>query len=220
LTGAARAGASIGAMNAFWDQRYAEPGYKYGTEPNAWLRAQAHRLAPGSRVLVPGDGEGRNSVWLAQHGHRVLAMDSSAVGLAKAQALARQRGVVIDTQLADLADWVPAPGAADAVVLVFVHLPSALRAIAHRRLAQALRPGGLMLVEAFHPRQLGRSSGGPKDPDMLVDLATLRADWCTDRDDGLDEIEAWEGEVALAEGPGHQGLGWVSRWLGRQRAAT
>ena len=77
-------------MSEFWDRRAAEPDHKYGTQPNAWLCQQAHRLAPGSRVLLPGDGEGRNSVWLAAQGHQVLAVDSSAVGLAKGQALAQQ----------------------------------------------------------------------------------------------------------------------------------
>ena len=75
-------------MSQFWDDRFAEPGFKYGTQPNAFLREQAAVLAPCSRVLVPGDGEGRNGVWLAQQGHRVLSVDSSAVGLAKAAALA------------------------------------------------------------------------------------------------------------------------------------
>lgn len=203
-------------MSSFWDQRYAEPGYKYGTAPNAFLQQQAHRLAPGSRVLVPGDGEGRNSVWLAQQGHQVLAMDSSAQGLAKARALAAERGVAVETRHADLADWQPAPGGADAVVLVFVHLPPALRRSAHQRLAEALAPGGWLLLEAFHPRQLGRASGGPKDADMLVDLATLRADFAG----RLDEVLGWEGEVVLDEGPGHQGAARVTRWLGRRMAAA
>jgi len=203
------------AMSAFWDQRFAEPGYKYGTQPNAWLGQQAHRLAPRSRVLLPGDGEGRNGVWLAAQGHRVLAVDSSAVGLAKAQALAAERGVVIDTLCADLADWQPAPASVDAVVLVFVHLRPALRTTVHRRLAEALVPGGLLLLEAFHPRQIGRSSGGPKEPDMLVSADTLRIDWAG----RLEEIEAWEGEVLLDEGPGHQGLAQVTRWLGRRSSS-
>lgn len=72
----------------FREQHYTAPGYKYGTVPNRYLLGQAHWLTPGSLVLLPGDGEGRNSVWLASQGHRVHAVDSSAVGLAKAQALA------------------------------------------------------------------------------------------------------------------------------------
>ena len=108
----------------FWDQRFAGETFKYGLEPNAFLRAEATRLAPGSRVLVPGDGEGRNGVWLAQQGHRVCSVDASPVGLDKALQLARQRGVDIDVELGDLEVWAPVPGAWDALVLIYVHLPS------------------------------------------------------------------------------------------------
>ena len=93
----------------FWDQRFAEPGFKYGTEPNAFLREQAVRLPPAGRVLVPGDGEGRNGVWLAAQGHQVASVDSSAVGLQKARDLASQHGVELETVVADLAVWEPAP---------------------------------------------------------------------------------------------------------------
>jgi SAM-dependent methyltransferase len=202
-------------MSDFWDQRFAAPGYKYGTRPNAWLQAQVPRLPPGARVLLPGDGEGRNGVWLASLGHRVLSVDSSAVGLAKAQALAAERGVAIETRQADLADWLPPPAAFDAVVSIFVHLPSAQRRVVHRRLARALVPGGWLLIEAFHPRQLSRDSGGPRDPDMLCTLDALRDDWAGE----LDEIEGWQGECLLDEGPGHQGRASVTRWLGRRPMA-
>lgn len=201
-------------MSEFWDQRFAAPGYKYGTAPNTFLREQAPRLAAGSRVLLPGDGEGRNGVWLAQQGHRVLAVDSSAVGLAKARALAAERGVAIDTVCADLADWAPEAAAFDAVVLVYCHLPSALRRRVHRGLAAALKPGGWLLLECFEPAQRGRPSGGPQDLDLLADLAALREDFAG----RLDEQLGWQGETVLDEGPGHQGPARVSRYLGRRAA--
>lgn len=199
----------------FWDQNFSVSGYKYGIAPNAFVVEQTHRLPPGSEVLVPGDGEGRNSVWLAQQGYRAIAMDSSAVGLQKAQMLAAERGVRLQTVLADLADWTPVPASVDAVVLTFVHLPAAMRAGAHQRLAQALKPGGWLLLEAFHPLQLGHTSGGPKAPAMLYTLETLRADFAG----RLTEVLAWEGEVMLDEGPGHQGLAHVTRWVGQAPAA-
>lgn len=194
----------------FWDQNFSVAGFKYGTAPNAFLVEQTHRLPSGSDVLVPGDGEGRNGVWLAQQGHRVTAMDGSAVGLQKAQALATERGVAFQTVLGDLAIWAPAPASFDAVVLTFVHLPPAIRANAHRRLAAALRPGGLLILEAFHPLQLKHSSGGPKDLAMLYTPDMLREDFT-----GLVEVFAWHGETELDEGPGHQGLAQVVRWIGR-----
>jgi SAM-dependent methyltransferase len=203
-------------MQDFWNQRYAEPGYKYGTEPNAYLREQARRLPPAGQVLVPGDGEGRNSVWLAAQGHQVLAVDMAEVGLAKARQLALAQGAEVSarlrTQRADLSEWAPPVGKFDAVVLTYVHLPSSFRAEAHRRLATALKRGGLLILEAFHPSQLGRSSGGPKDVDMLYTLSQLRADF----DGLLRELQGCEIEVVLNEGPGHQGPGCVTRWLGQR----
>lgn len=199
-------------MSGFWDQRYAEPGYKYGTRPNAFLVEQAHRLRPGGCVLLPGDGEGRNSVWLARQGHNVLAIDSSGVGLEKARMLAREQGTQIATLQADLADWRAQAASADAVVLTFVHLPSAIRPAVHRALAEALLPGGWLILEAFDPAQLGHASGGPKDPDMLYSLETVRSDF----KGLLREALAWTGEVRLDEGPGHQGLARVVRYVGQR----
>jgi len=192
----------------FWDQAFDTPHFKYGTAPNAFVRAQAHRLPPAARVLVPGDGEGRNGIWLAAQGHAVLSVDASNVGLRKARQLAEQQGVVLATELADLAEWQPAPGAYDGVVLTFVHLPSALRTTVHQRLARALHPGGWLILEAFTPEQLPYASGGPKNADMLYTLDGLRADFA-----GLREQLAWAGEVLLDEGPGHQGPAQVVRYL-------
>lgn len=197
---------------SFWDQHYAAPGYKYGTQPNRYLVEHAHLLPPGSRVLLPGDGEGRNSVWLAQQGHRPHAVDSSAVGLAKAQALAAERGVRIDTTQADLAHWLPEPAAYDAVVLVYLHLPPTLRPAVMSQLAQALKPGGLWLAEAFHPQQLGHASGGPKDVSMLYTPELLAAD----TDVWLAHEHLWHGTTELDEGPGHQGLAHVTRHRARR----
>jgi len=198
-------------VSHFWDQNFSAPGYKYGTEPNAFLAEQGHRIAAAGEVLVPGDGEGRNSVWLAQQGLRVMAMDASEVGLKKAQGLAAERGVAMQTVLGDLADWSPDAARFDAVVLIYVHLPEPIRQDAHRRLATALRPGGWLLLECFHPDQLARNSGGPKDASMLYTPAMLDADFA-----GLLEPEmAWDGETLLSEGSGHQGLAHVTRWIGR-----
>jgi SAM-dependent methyltransferase len=199
-----------------WDQNFSAPGYKYGTEPNAFLREQAFRLPPGSRVLVPGDGEGRNGVWLAAQGHRVTSVDLSLVGLRKAQQLAAEKGVDLAILQADLADWAPEPASFDAVVLTYVHLPPQIRAGAHARLAAGLRAGGCLILEAFHPAQLAHSSGGPKDVAMLYELATLRADLAGS---GLEELLAWEGETTLDEGPGHQGLAHVTRYVARRTAS-
>ena len=195
----------------FWDQNFSAPGYKYGTAPNVFLADQCTRLKVPSDVLVPGDGEGRNGVWLAQQGHRVTAIDSSQVGLEKARSLASERGVTLSFVLADLSDWTPQPNSSDALVLVYLHLPPSMRAQAHHRLFQALRPGGLVIVEAFHPLQVHHTSGGPKDVAMLYTLDILRQDF-----PGSEELLANEGEIVLSEGPGHQGLAHVTRWVAKK----
>lgn len=195
----------------FWNQQFSSADFRYGTEPNAFLQTQSRLISPSANILVPGDGEGRNSVWLAQQGHRVLAMDASDVGLRKAEELANRCGVQVRTVLADLASWQP-DDVFDALVLTYVHLPPSLRTVAHRRLAETLRPGGLLVLEAFHPDQLGRSSGGPQQADMLYSLETLRGDFA-----GLIHEEfAEECETMLNEGIGHQGQAYVTRMVGRR----
>jgi SAM-dependent methyltransferase len=195
-----------------WDQRFAEPGFKYGTEPNAFLRESASRLLPASTVLVPGDGEGRNGVWLAGQGHAVTSVDNSGVGLQKAQSLAAEKGVSLQTALVDLADWSPEPASVDAVVLIYVHLPNSIRLRAHRALARGLKPGGWLILEAFHPQQLAHRSGGPQDIDMLYTPEQLTAEFA----ELLQPTWVWQGETTLSEGPGHQGLAHVTRWLGQR----
>jgi len=199
-------------MNDFWDQRYAEPGYKYGTEPNTFLREQECQWPRHSRVLVPGDGEGRNGVWLARQGHHVQTVDSSKVGIEKARALAAEHGAEVDFVLADLAAWTPV-GSWDVLCLCFLHLPASLRVAVHRRLLERVAPGGWIVLEAFHPKQLGRTSGGPRDVGLLYWLADVRADFSG----GVTEVLGSEVEVTLAEGEGHRGPGVVTRFVARRR---
>jgi len=134
----------------FWDRRYqtAGRGFIYGVEPNTFLVRQRHRLERGWSVLAVADGEGRNGVWLAGQGLRAHAVDQSAVGLQKAMRLALDRGVTLTTTCADLTTWDWPVGAHDAVVSIFLHLPPDSRAAVHRAMAGALRPGGVLIMEA------------------------------------------------------------------------
>lgn len=195
----------------FWDQRYGAEGYVYGTRPNDYLRSQAHRLRPGMTALALADGEGRNGVWLATQGLDVLSVDKSAVGLAKAAALAREQDVCLTTLQADLLEWGWRPRAFDLVVSIFAHFRPAARERINRRIVESLRPGGLVIVEAFHKRQLGRSSGGPKDLELLYTPDYLRVDFGQ-----LDMIELLDGQAVLDEGPFHQGEAEVVRYIGRK----
>lgn len=194
----------------FWDQSYSVDGYKYGVEPNAFLKQEARRLNPSSQILVPGDGEGRNGIWLAQQGHRVLALDSSSVGQAKARQLAIERNAHLSFELTNLEHWKTKAGSFDAAVLTYVHLPLEIRTAVHRQVAHALKPGGLLILEAFHPRQLGYASGGPKNEELLYTLAMLRDDFAL----LMEEHHGTEEETHLDEGLGHQGAAFVTRWIG------
>lgn len=191
---------------AFWDQMYAGEVYRYGTAPNAFLVAQVHHLPPGGQVLCAGDGEGRNGVWLAEQGFRVTSLDPSRVANEKARRLAEVRGVTLTV----LNDRLPAPAlpdaSFDAVVLTYVHVPPALRSAVHRDVVRLLRPGGVVLLEAFTPAQLSRTSGGPRDEAMLYTPALLRDDFTDLHIERLSEET-----VELDEGPGHTGLADVVR---------
>lgn len=201
----------------FWDQRYGEAGFIFGEAPNAWLAAQAPRLAGRSRALVPGDGEGRNGVWLAERGLEVTTVDASPIGVGKAQALAAQRGVAIDARVADLTTWAWPIGAYDLVVSIFLHFPADVRAEMHRRMFAALRPGGLLVLEGYAPRQLAHraagSVGGPQDVTMLFEPADLASDFA-----GLRLLHLTEDVVTLAEGPRHRGPSAVVRLLAERPA--
>lgn len=193
-------------MSGFWDQRYAGEAYAYGTEPNAFLRSQGHRLPRGGTCLAVGDGEGRNGVWLAQQGLRVLSVDASGVGLQKARALAEARGVQLDTEQADLTTWAWPQNAYDCVTAIFVHFPPSDRAHMHQAMYAALKPGGVLILEAFTPAQLQYRSGGPPVGEMLYTTATLRADFPQGVVRLLEETT-----VLLQEGLYHRGEGAVVR---------
>ena len=168
------------------------------------------------KIIGSGFSSLAASCYLAQQGHSVTAVDSSALGIDKTRRLAAEKGVVVDAKLADLEQWSPEPASFDAVVLTYVHLPASWRAQAMQRFAQGLRSGGWLVMEAFHPLQLGYSSGGPKDVTMLYTMQMLRDDLATA---GLQETLAWEGEALLAEGTGHQGPAYVTRYVA-QRASS
>jgi SAM-dependent methyltransferase len=194
-----------------WDERFAEPGYFYGTEPNDFVRSVADRIPAGGRVLCLAEGEGRNAVFLAGRGGQVTAVDASAPGLEKTRALAAARGVSVTTVHADLATWPIEPGTWDAVVAIFCHLPPEIRADVHRRAVAGLRGGGVFVLEAYTPEQLPRDTGGPRVEELLMRLDELRRELT-----GLDLEIAREVEREIHEGRGHTGLSSVVQVLGRK----
>jgi SAM-dependent methyltransferase len=194
---------------AHWDERFSAPGYFYGAEPNDFLRSAADRFRPGSEILSLAEGEGRNAVFLASLGHRVTAVDSSMPGLRKAEALAARRGVSIATVHADLATFPIQPASWDGVVAIFCHLPPEIRGAVHRRAVAGLRPGGVLVLEAYTPAQLAHGTGGPQVEELLIRLDQLREELS-----GLEFEIAREVERDIHEGRGHTGRSAVVQILG------
>lgn len=193
-------------MQQFWNERYSKEEMAYGHEPNVFFREQLEKLQPG-RLLLPAEGEGRNALYAASKGWDVLAFDFSEAGQAKALALARQQGITIEYQVADAHQFETAPDTLDAVALIYAHFPAVLRLILHRKVVQWLKPGGVLILEAFHPKQLdGYTSGGPTDETMLYTPVMLLQDF-----EGLEIQLLEEREVELQEGTLHSGKAYVTR---------
>lgn len=182
-----------------WDDRYAGDDYFYGTRPNDFLASVAARI-PRGRVLSLAEGEGRNAVFLAEQGCQVTGVDSSAVGLTKAQRLAEHHGQSIVTDCADLGQYVIEPEGWDAVVAIFCHLPPPLRKTVFARAVRGLRPGGVFVLEAYTPKQLQFATGGPPTAELMMTLEALKEDLT-----GLSFDIGREIERDVVEGTGHHG---------------
>ncbi len=165
-----------GMSSTFWDQRYAGDALAYGEQANGFLTHVADRLPSQGHALDIGAGEGRNALFLASRGLKVLAVDQSEVGMHKAERRARERGLGLRTRAVDLQDFDAEHGSFDVVSSIFVHLPATLRAAVHTRITAWLKPGGVFVLEAYAPDQIARGTGGPKDPLLLASLEVILAE--------------------------------------------
>lgn len=199
----------------FWNPRFAGEQYAYGDAPNDFLKEQAPRLAAGSRILSLGEGEGRNAVYLATLGHQLTAVDAAHTGLIKLLQRAAQRNLGITATLADLADYPIAPGSWDAIVSIFCHLPPGLRRQVLADCVTGLAPGGLFILEGYTPRQLGFGTGGPKDPELLLEPDTLRQELA-----GLELLHFAEVQREVIEGSLHTGMAAVLQIVARKPGPT
>ena len=196
-----------------WDERYAEDGFAFGTEPNDYLREVAPSLSVG-RTLCLGDGEGRNGVYLAELGHDVVTVDLSPVGVVKARRLAAERSVTLDARVADLAEFDLGNGAWHNIVSVFCHLPPDLRHAVHSAVPTALRVGGCFVFEAYRKANIGRGVGGPQNADMTVELEELLGDLgATPR---MTIEIGREVERNIIEGKYHNGMSATTQVLARR----
>lgn len=186
---------------AHWDQRFAGSDYLFGTEPNAWLARQQSHLLRGGRALAVADGEGRNSVWLAEQGMQVDAFDISNAGVNKARKLATQKQVPVNFQVCGCEDWSWQPAHYDLVVAIFIQFADpAMRATLFANMIATLRPGGILLLQGYTPKQLDYKTGGPPLLSHLYTEELLRDAFSAMEIIGLESYED-----VLHEGEHHVG---------------
>jgi 2-polyprenyl-3-methyl-5-hydroxy-6-metoxy-1,4-benzoquinol methylase len=186
---------------AFWDQRFSAPDYIFGTEPNVFLTSRAGLFRSGQRVLDIACGEGRNSVWLARQGCDVLGIDISPLALKKAQRLAENQKVRVQFRQTDVRDWEWSPVAFDAVVCIFIQF--AAPAERHRLFEgfkATLKPGGVLVLQGYTPKQVEYRTGGPPDAAHMYTREMLEQAFAE-----LEILHLREHEDTLAEGTKHVG---------------
>jgi SAM-dependent methyltransferase len=195
-----------------WETRYATADYAFGKEPNYFLDACKLLLPCSGRALAVADGEGRNGVWLAEQGLDVLSIDFSPSGQKKAKLLARERHVDIQFVLADVHTWGYPDDSFDVVAEIFTQFSSpAERARKWAGMRRALKPGGLLIVHGYTPKQLDYGTGGPKQIENLYTRTLLEIAF-----GDLHNLSIVEEERELHEGSSHGGMSAVIVLTGRK----
>jgi SAM-dependent methyltransferase len=195
-----------------WQARFAAPGYLFGTEPNAFLKGHAHLLQKGQRALAVADGEGRNGVFLAERGLDVVSVDFSQLAQDKARSLARQRGVTLRFERADMIEWRWPPDDFDVVAAIFIQFsgPDG-REKMFAGIKRTLRRGGLLLMQGYRPKQLEYNTGGPPHLENLYTRPMLEAAF-----GDFASLDIRERDNIIEEGSGHAGLSALIDLVGRK----
>ena len=187
-----------------WETRFSAPGYLFGTAPNAFLKSKADLLkakAPGKALSI-AYGEARNGVFMVEQGLDVVSMDSSAKAQEKARRLAQERGVTLRLERGDLKMWPWPTTEYDVIVGIFFQfLVPDLRATTFANIKRALKPGGLLLIEGYRPKQLEYKTGGPPHAEQLYTRELLQQSFAD-----LSSIEIEEYDAVIQEGTGHAGM--------------
>ncbi|MCP9754553.1 class I SAM-dependent methyltransferase [Lacihabitans sp. CCS-44] len=198
-------------MKEFWNERYSEKEYVYGERPNEYLKEQLLKLSPG-KILLPCEGEGRNAIFAALSHWKTFACDFSESGKAKAESLAAKNGVSFQYDVCDILEYQAPEESFDVIALIFAHFPENIRKTIHQKLLALVKPGGVIILEGFNKKQLGKSSGGPKSYEMLFEKEILIKDFekCE-----IEELE--EKTVFLSEGHFHDGEAELIRGVFRKK---
>jgi SAM-dependent methyltransferase len=186
----------------FWNEKFANTEYAYGTEPNDFLVSAVTKLKRGATLSL-AEGEGRNAVWLAQQGFTVSAIEQSEKGVGKTLRLALQRGVIVMAERGELETFHIQPNSWDLVVSIFAHTPQELRRKLHRQVVAGLKPGGVFVLEAYTPAQIANNTGGPKDASLMPTAELLRSELAGLVFDHIEEVERDVVEGSLHTGTAH-----------------
>jgi SAM-dependent methyltransferase len=193
-----------------WEKRYAAPDYLYGTEPNAFLKAQAGLLPKTGKALAVADGEGRNGIWLAEQGLDVVSVDFSPAAQAKAKALAARRGVAVRFVQADVTAWDWPTAEFDVAAVIFIQFaapPERRRIFAGIR--QALKPGGLLVLQGYRPEQIAYNTGGPSEVENLYTEDMLREEFGS-----FAKLDIKAHDSVVSEGSRHSGMAAIVDLVG------
>ncbi|MDO9554180.1 class I SAM-dependent methyltransferase [Rhodonellum sp.] len=195
-------------MENFWNEKFKNQPNLYGDAPNLYFKEKLEETLPG-KIMLPGEGEGRNAIYAASKGWKVTAFDQSAIGKTRAVQRAESLGLQIDFQICDANDFPTTPNEFDMLALIYFHLPPPLSVSIYQKLLKALKPGGTLVIEGFGKDQLNYPSGGPKDIEMLYAMNELKGVF-----PGVKWIEEFDGILTLREGEGHLGDGHIIRLKG------
>lgn len=195
-----------------WNELYDKPEYVFGTAPNDYLVSKRDYLKRGQKVLLVADGEGRNSVWCAQQGMDVDAFDLSVKAVGKAEKLADEKGVTVHYFVSGIDDWNWENGKYDAVIVIFAQFATpAMRARLFANCMRTLKPGGILILQGYTPKQLEFKTGGPPHVEHLYTEDMLRDYFGT-----MDILELESYEAFISEGARHTGMSALTGMVARK----
>ncbi|NCO62839.1 MAG: class I SAM-dependent methyltransferase [Flavobacteriales bacterium] len=203
-------------MENFWDTRFKQDAYVYGTLPNAFFKDTMDRYKPIGNLLLPAEGEGRNAVYAAKEGLNVYAFDTSIEGKNKAIKLAERNHITINYEVGDFFKLKLIAMTFDAAALIFAHFTTDIVSDYHKKISDLLKPNGLLILEGFSKnhiefQKVNPNAGGPKNVEMLFSKETITRDF-----PNFEVLKLEEVEDTLNEGEFHKGKAKLIRFIGRK----
>jgi 2-polyprenyl-3-methyl-5-hydroxy-6-metoxy-1,4-benzoquinol methylase len=204
-------------MENLWDNRFKAKEYVYGTLPNVFFKTTIDKYNLKGKILLPAEGEGRNAVYAAQKGMDVYAFDTSIEGKNKAMKLAKRHHVSINYEVGDFFELELINKRFDVVALIYAHFSPDILSVYHKKLAELLKPNGMIIIEGFSKNHIENqktnpTAGGPKNLEMLFSVDTMKRDF-----PNFEIIKLEETEEYLEEGQFHKGKAKLIQFIGRKR---